>query len=82
MNRILYSLVRLKLASDVLIAQDTHIVWKMLAVGAEQTTVERYRRQEGQRDWLEAGGLGTDRAGHGKEPMECSHDGIVWSSIV
>ena len=46
MGRVLHIAVRPELGLDVLVSQDPHLGGKMLAVGAEEATVQRDRGQQ------------------------------------
>lgn len=44
-HRVFRATVRPELALDIFVAEDAHFVWKELAMGSQQSTVERDRRQ-------------------------------------
>lgn len=53
MHRVLCTAVRAEFTLDILITQDTHVVWKMLAVPTEEAAVERNR-------WEKSGRYGSE----------------------
>lgn len=68
MRRVVDLAMSPELGLDVLVAQHAHLRREVLAVGAQETTVERDRGQQGRRRRLEAVALNGCRGQSGEGP--------------